>query len=145
MDAQALAEVYDIINHFEPDIYKKIPQDFINFVKQNKNNNYITEIDFSKSISEQNILKETKVILSIIYRDFICDTQLKQKLKEYDFNIIEAKKREIYNPNNLFKNRKEQLERNSISQTQDTTTTLVKYKESIFTKIFNCIRKLFKR
>ena len=145
MDAQALAEVYDIINHFEPDIYKKIPQDFINFVKQNKNNNYITKIDFSKSISEQNILKETKVILSIIYRDFICDTQLKQKLKEYDFNIIEAKKREIYNPNNLFKNRKEQLERNSISQTQDTTTTLVKYKESIFTKIFNCIRKLFKR
>ena len=145
MDAQALAEVNDIINHFEPDIYKKIPKNFINFVQQNKDNNYTTKIDFSKSINEQNILKETKVLLAIIYRDFICDAKLKQKLKEYDFKIIEAKKREIYNPDNLFKNKKEQIDKTSISQSQETTTTLVEYKESIFTKIIKFIKDFFKK
>lgn len=145
MDAQALAEVYDIINHFEPNIYKKIPKDFINFVQQNKDNNYVTKIDYSRSINEQNILKETKVILSIIYRDFICDTKLKQKLKEYDFRIIEKKKRNIYNPNNSFKNRKEQIERTSISQTRDTSTRLVEYKEPLFKRIFEKIKNIFKK
>ena len=145
MDAQALAEVYDIINHLEPNNYKKIPEDFIDFVKQNKDNNYNTTIDFSKSINDQNLLHETKVILSIIYRDFICDKKLKQKLNEYDFKIIEEKKRNIYNPNDLFKNKNEQLENTSTSQQQDTTPMLTKYKESIFTKIFNFIKGLFER
>ena len=145
MDAQALAEVYDIINHLEPNNYKKISEDFIDFVKQNKDNNYNTTIDFSKSINDQNLLHETKVILSIIYRDFICDKKLKQKLNEYDFKIIEEKKRNIYNPNDLFKNKNEQLENTSTSQQQDTTPMLTKYKESIFTKIFNFIKGLFER
>ena len=143
MEAQALSEVYDILNHFEPDMYKKIPQEFISYVEQNKDNNYITRIDFSKSINEQNILQETKVILSIIYRDFICDKKLKEKLEQYDYNILETKKRIKYNPKDLFKNRKNQTEEILISQIQDTTTTMIEYKENIITKLKKIIRKIF--
>lgn len=67
MNAQVLTEVYDIINQFELNMYKKIPQNFIKFLERNKGNSYFTEIDFSKSINEQNILRETKVILSVTY------------------------------------------------------------------------------
>lgn len=143
MNPQVLTEVYDIINHFESNLYKMIPLEFIGFVEQNKDNNYNTEIDFSKSINEQNILQETKVILAIIYRDFICNTKLRQNLNAYDFNILEAKKREIYNPNYLFRNRKEKIEEKSILQKQDKTTMIVEYKESIFIKIIKFIKMLF--
>ena len=145
MDAQALAEVYDIINHLEPNNYRKIPEDFIDFVKQNKDNNYNTKIDFSKSINDQNILHETKVILSIIYRDFICDEKLKQKLNEYDFKIIEEGKRNIYNPDNLFKNKNEKFDDTSTSKQQEVASIPVKYKESIFTKIIKIIKNLFNK
>lgn len=143
MDAQALSEVYDILNHFEPDMYNKIPQEFINYVEQNKDNNYITRIDFSKSINEQNILQETKVILSIIYRDFICDKKLKEKLERYDYNILEKKKREKYNTKDLFKNSKNQTEKILNSQTQDSTAMMIEYKENIFTKLKRFIKKFF--
>ena len=143
MNPQALTEVYDIINHFESNLYKMIPLEFIDFVEQNKDNNYNTEIDFSKSINEQNILQETKVILAIIYRDFICNTKLRQKLNAYDFNILEAKKREIYNIDFLFRNKKDKIKDTSIIEKHDKTTMIVEYKESIFTKIIKFVKKLF--
>lgn len=145
MNAQALTEVYDIINQFEPNMYEKIPKNFIKYIEQNKDNNYFTEIDFSKSINEQNIRRETKIILSIVYREFICDKELRKKLIQYDFNIIEAEKKDIYNPNKKFKNRKERIEGTENVLQQENKVMLVEYKESVFDIIINFIKKLFHR
>lgn len=144
MDAQALAEVYDIINHFEFKMYKKIPQEFIDMIKNNKDDNFKVNINYSQNINEQIQIRETKIILSIIFRDFICDAKLKQKLKEYDFRILEAQKRDNYNPDNLLKKRKEQAE--NISIFQDNVNSLIEYKaQKWYQKIFAKILKLFKR
>lgn len=146
MEAQAFAEVYDIINHFEFEMYQKIPQEFIDMIKNNKDDDFKVNINYSQNINEQIQIRETKIILSIIFRDFICDAKLKQKLKEYDFRKLEAKRRENYNPNSLFKNRTEQLEDISTSKTQENTTALAEYKaQKWYHKIFAKILKLFKR
>ncbi len=151
MEAQAFAEVYDIINHFEPQMYQKISKKFIDLIEKNKDDNYEVDIDYSQDINDQIKIRETKVILSIIYRDFICDKKLKQKLEQYDYNKIEAKKMEKYNPNNLFKNGEtvKRIEKETIVETAENTnknaiekTSVVEYKENFFTKFKNFILKL---
>ena len=116
----AFSQVYDIINHFEKDLYNKIPKKFIVFLQENKDDNYISDIDYTKSINEQPLLHETKVILSIVYRKYICDEQKKNKLREednyrynddqkaleekyrIDFNKVKGKKQDVvYMQDNL--------------------------------------------
>ena len=74
------SEVYEIINHLTQELRNKIPSDFVEFVSKNKDNNYVSEIDFTKNINEQKISKETRAILAIIYRDFLCNKEEKKKL-----------------------------------------------------------------
>ena len=38
--SQAFAEVYDIMMHFEKDLYNKIPKSFIELVEQNRDKKY---------------------------------------------------------------------------------------------------------
>ena len=64
---QAFSEVYDILNHLEEELYNKIPTKFIGFLEDNMDKEYIPNISYSKDISEQPLLRETKVILSIVY------------------------------------------------------------------------------
>ena len=105
----AFTEVYDIINHMEPELKDKIPKKFVNMLKQNRDNNYKINIDYKKSITEQELLEDTKVILGLIYRDFLCDKEKRKELIEQDKkSILEYEKslREKYNPDNLFNKKK---------------------------------------
>ena len=63
MTRQAYSEVYNIINHFEKELYDKIPQSFINAIEKNRDLNYKVNIDYTKTINEQELLRETRVIL----------------------------------------------------------------------------------
>ena len=42
----------------------------------------IVEIDKNKKLNEQNILKETKDIISILYYEYIADSEEKQEILE---------------------------------------------------------------
>ena len=56
----ALAEVYDIIMHSEKTILEKIPISFINFIKDNKNNDYEVKINYSENINKQKCFRRNK-------------------------------------------------------------------------------------
>ena len=108
----SFSEVYDIILHMDKELVKKIPEKFIKFVEQNKAEDYKTNIDYSKSINQQELQKGTRVILSIIYRDYLCSSEKKKELMQNDedeLKRIEQKLREKYNLDNLFK-KKEKIE-----------------------------------
>ena len=91
-EAQALTEVYDVIKHLESNMYKKIPKTVIELIENNKDNNYIVNIDYSKNINEQIRFERTKIILSVIYRDYICSEDLRRRLQRYEYNILEKHK-----------------------------------------------------
>ena len=76
----ALTEVNAIINNSSNEVIDKIPTRFRNFVSQNMNNNYNVNLDLDKSIIEQNISKEAKSIIALIYRDYICSADKRQFL-----------------------------------------------------------------
>ena len=144
MEPQALAEVYDIVNHFELNMYQKVPKKLIKLIEMKMDNDYIVNIDYSKSINKQISFRETKIILSIIFRDYICNDDLKHKLNEYDFRILEKAKQEKYDSNKIFKEKEKQVKTDE-NNTNVTSVSMVEYKESIFTRILNFIKKLFKR
>ena len=141
---QSFSEVYDIIYHMDEKMYKKIPNNFIELVKQNRDESYKVNIDYNKSINEQELMKETRIILSIIYRDYICDKKEKEALivKEKEELIqYEKEKYEKYNPKNIFDNRK----RITDEQDAQEETQLVIYDNKLTTKIKNFFKRIFRR
>lgn len=136
----AYAEVYDIILHLNNNLKSKIPSKFIEIIKENRNMNYSVNIDYSKKIVEQNILYDTKVILSVIYRDFLVDSETKIKLKKEDELLTEKN----YNYNDLFKNNKIETEQTEQTETKE-KVSLVQYKENVFVRFWNKIKSIFKR
>lgn len=137
---QAFSEVYDIIYNME--IYKKIPKSFIELIDNNRDEHYKVNIDYEKSMNEQELQRGTRVILSLIYRDYLCSEEERKILIQKDketLEKIEEEIREKYNPDNIFKNRKN-------TEIKEETVALVEYKQPNFIrKILDRIKKLFKR
>lgn len=134
---QSFTETYDIVMHLEKSLYNKIPNSFIQMLKDNKDDNYKVNIDYSKNINEQVLLKDTRVILSLIYRDYICSKEKRQELIEKDkieLKEYEERLNEKYDIENIFENRKKAQEQ----------TQMVEYKETFFKKLINKILKFFK-
>ena len=103
---KAFAEVIEILAHVEEEIIEKISKNFISFLLENMDKEYIVEIDFSNENWEETILEETKAIIALIYRDYIISDEERKKLlaEEKKEQIkIEAELKEKYNPDNLFK------------------------------------------
>lgn len=108
-------------------------------------NGYRINLDYSKNINEQELLQDTKVIMSLIYRDYLCSEEERNKLIAQDEKALseyEEKIREKYNLDNLFKDNT--LKNTKLIQSDETTaeTAVTKYKETLFTRIKKVIRKL---
>lgn len=101
-----LAEVYEILKYADKESLNKILESFKEFIKENKSD-YIAEIDPEKDLKDQDLLYETKVILSVLYRDYwASQDERKQLLEEEKIELldIENKKNKKYNCNAVFKN-----------------------------------------
>lgn len=137
MTRQAYSEVYNIINHFEKELYAKIPQSFINAIEKNRDLNYKVNIDYTKTINEQELLRETRVILSLIYRDYLCTDEQRKE-------IILNDKEEL---NEKYEINFEKI-KNKRKKTYDTTEIedkqLVRIEEKWYKRIFNKILSIFK-
>lgn len=132
-------EVYDIICHMDEKLRSKIPKRFIKIIKENRNLNYSVNIDYNQNISNWNIIYDTKVMLSVIYRDFLVDDKKRCELKNNDRLLIEEK----FNPENLFKNSKYNNEEINKEQIKDEKSLVVVKKESFYHKVINFIKNIF--
>lgn len=144
---QVYSEVYDIIKHMDINIRAKIPLQFIKIIQANKDDNYTVNIDYTKSINNQKLLKETRAILSLIYRDYICTPEERKILIEVDKEKIK-KERELlaekYNPDNIFKTNKNIQNQKKKTLLQE--NAIIEYKEkNFFKKIFDKVRHFFNK
>lgn len=138
---EAFAEVLEVLNNSNQEILEKIPERFITFLNENKEQSYVAKIDFTDDNWDDSIKKETQAILALIYRDYIVAPEERVRLlnEEREEQIrIENELREMYNPENIFKNKKSQ-----VKSTND-SVDLIEYKESFLKKIINKIKIIFK-
>ena len=167
----AYAEVYTILQDLEENEYNKIPLEVIKALKNNKNDNYIYELDDEQELKEQPMLAETKAILFNIFRDYLATPEQKQKviqMQNEERQKLELKKKQKYS-NDVFANKpkvnnqlnenieaKQQKEQQSnlqqindqqIKQKQENDknyvqeTRITTYKQNIFQKIINKIKQ----
>ena len=140
--SQAFTEVLEVLNNSEKNIVSRIPKSFLEFLNNYKDKNYKVEIDFSNENWDEQVKKETQAILALIYRDYIVSQEERKRLlseEREEERRIENKLREKYNPDNLFKNKSNNIENNT-----NKPVKMVEYKESIFKKIINKIKRIFK-
>lgn len=63
----AFSEVYLIIENLHPKIKEKISIKFVEFLRKNKNDNYIPDPLKINLQNTDNLMKETKIVLAIMY------------------------------------------------------------------------------
>ena len=145
---QSLTELNRIIHYMDEDYLKKLPQKFIEFVNSNMDKEYTPNIDKNIPLNEQNLKDDTKVLLSLLYRNYWCDSKKKKTLLQEDLiekNNLEKKLREKYNPDNVFKNNSNKTKTYIEPKKDEQHTELIKYKEKKwYQKIFAKILSFFK-
>lgn len=151
----AYKEVYIIINSLEEDVRECIPEEKINFYKENMDENHEFIIDYDKNINEQQILYVTKCILANLFRDYVATEEDKLEIIEKEKNelkIVEEEKKKKYNPNDIFGNndsikteiRVENIDFNDEENNEnDQLLILVRREESILEKIKKMLKKFF--
>jgi len=107
VNSEAYTDISIIISMMPSEMKNKISKNFITFIENNKANNYTSNINPKIPIKDQNIKKETKEILGIIYRDYLCSDEERKRLikkEEEEITKFEEELKIKYNPNNIFKN-----------------------------------------
>lgn len=139
----AYSEVLAIINLMEEKYKNKIPNSVLQIFKDEKKENYNPVINIEESFLNQNLQRETLVILAILNLNYWCENEQEKidLLKEYAENdkIKEEKLRKMYNPDNMFKNK------NTGRISENENKQLIEYKENMFKKLWNKIKIFFKR
>lgn len=135
---KAYREVYEILKYIPKEDLEKIPKDFLETIESNMDKSYDYRIDETKSFEEQELLKETKAIISIIYQDYWATPERKKELidiRNKQRETLEQEKREKYNPDDIFKKKEITNQTALVKETK---------KENLFTRILNRIRSWFK-
>ena len=76
----AFSEVLEILKSISKEDYDKIPSEEISVFEENKNKNYNFEYNPNKTLNEQNVSKEAKYIIAILFRDYWASTEQKAKI-----------------------------------------------------------------
>lgn len=143
---KAFSEVNEIIKMMPDELTNKIPSKFKEMLEDERDKEYTPNIQ--EPLEKQKLKNETIIILGLIYRDFLCPTDEKRRLQEKDARelqkvqkAIEEEIREKYNPDDIFKNKRE-IKDEEI--TEEKSLTVVK-EEKWYQKIFNLIKGIFRR
>lgn len=140
---KAYAEVIELLKYFSIEQVKKIPETKLNVFLKFRDKTYNYKVDETKSFFEQDMMPETKAIFTILFEDYwATDEQMKilKKKEKEAFKELEDKKRNLYNPDNLFKNKKVNEVEKYI---ENTDITLLN--EKWYKKIIRVLKNIFKR
>ena len=139
--SEAAVEFNRILEYTSEELKNKIPKKFLDFLQSIQSKNYKFEYDKTKKLDEQKLKPKTRGLIALVYQDYICNDAEKEEYIQKSQKIIqqiEENKREKYNPNDIFKDKK-------IETDKDTTNTveIVEYKESIIKRIIRKIKNIF--
>ena len=141
---KSYTEVVTYLSLLSPEELSKIPKEKIELYVKYMDNSYTYKIDFSKNIKEQQMMEETKAILSNLFREYFANDYQKERIvakEKYDLEKIEEIKREKYNPYKKLEERNTKNENYNIAETKE----IIIYKENFFKKIINKIKNIFNK
>ena len=142
----AYSEIYEILNLMEDEDKERVPQEVRDFFEEQRMKEYKPKIRTDIPLTEQNLKRETVVLLTILVINYWCDSEEEKQsfIDELEKNEkIKMKLQEKYNPDNLFKNRKKTKEDVVMEQVEN--VEMIQYKENLFTKLKKWFEKIFNK
>ena len=139
---KAYKEVIEILKYLPKESVNKIPKTIIETFEKKQKKDYVFNIDINKTFEEQNLLEETKDILAIIFRDYWATPYQREKIQEkekYERQKIEEEKLKKYNTKNIFKNKKNIIEKNE----ENKNLPIQIKKQKFYEKLINFLKNLF--
>lgn len=137
------SEVYSILNLLGESYIKKLPVSLFNMIKEEKRQDYNPKYDSKINLEQQNIKRETLSMIALFHLNYWCNSdEEKNELKtlfKTNEEKYQAEIREKYNPDNLFKKRSLQQEESTITN----EVAMVEYKEPLFKRIINKIKRIY--
>ena len=104
--AEASSEINEILGYLPNEYVEKIPVKLREFFKKVADKDYVSNIDPYKTLDQQKMKLKTKTLLTIIYREYWCNSEERVEL---DKILIENDRRhegdirKKYNTDNIFK------------------------------------------
>lgn len=133
---EAAVEVLDILEHTKKSDVEKIPESFINFLKENSSKTYVSKLDHSKAIKDMELKPKTEAILGLIYMKYWADETGKQsfenKIQKSQELLSIGKIGFEMNVSDRNDNSKEKGQLNELPE---------EYKEKWFIKLFNKLKR----
>lgn len=142
----AYSEIYEILNLMEDEDKERVPQEVRDFFEEQRMKEYKPNIRTDIPLTEQNLRRETVVLLTILVINYWCDSEEEKQsfIDELEKNEkIKKELQEKYNPDNLFKNRKKTKEDVVMEQVEN--VEMIQYKENLFTKLKKWFEKMFNK
>ena len=137
--SKSYKEVLTYLSLLSPTELQKIPKEKLEIYVKYMDNSYEYKINKNKPIQNQNMMAETKAILSNLFRDYFANDYQKQRIlakEKNDLQKIENIKKEKYNPYKILEQRNESKVKNK---------ELVVYKYSYLKELIKKIKILFKK
>lgn len=147
---ESISEVLDVLNHTDENIVNKISSKFMNFLENNKAQNYQVRINYTENDWKEKLNDKTKAILALIYRDYVAEKDEREMLIKNERAEIERKqqeKKEKYSYNNLFKSsdrrtENEKLREEAMRETEQALTVIQEQKW--YERIIDRIKDFFR-
>ena len=95
----AYTEVYIILKDLNEEESNKIPSEVIKAIDENRNKEYIFELNDELKLKEHTLLPETKAILFNLFRDYLATSEQKEKIikmQNEERDKIELNKQQNY-------------------------------------------------
>lgn len=135
----AYSEIVEIFSKMNPEVVEKVPLKLREFFTYNKLPDYVEHINLEQTLGEQNLTDETVTILAMLnLKYWTTDEQSKDKLKNI-YKENEKLYQEKYSSDNLFK------DKNISPNTNIPNLQISMEKENLLKRIFNKIKKFFKK
>lgn len=140
--AKSYKEVWVILKFVPKKYIEKVPNKLIDFFEENMDREYEYTVNPELSYLEHSKSEVTQAILGNIFRDYWASPIQREfilKKEKRDKEILEKRKRELYNPDTIFSKKEEDI----INIKSEALLPEVK-EESFFTKLINKFKSIFK-
>ena len=116
---KALAEAFAVIMKLEFSDIDKIPDNFLNTLKNNMDQEYYATLEIDEEYIDNKLSEDTKGILGLVYRDYLVDENEKETLINNENKSEEEYQevlREMFNSDLVFKNDKKDEAKDEIKE-----------------------------
>ncbi|MBR2744331.1 MAG: hypothetical protein IKE01_03430 [Clostridia bacterium] len=145
--SKAYKELYEIINCLPENQKEKISRSLLQEVEDNMDKTYSYKIKHLEDFENQPMLRETKVLLALIYRDYLVTPEERKNILQEEKRMHEEKeleKRKMYNPD-VFGQKSTEIIEKEQEKELDKDLCLTVQDDNWFKRFVKFIKKMFKR